>query len=323
MFRARAQTCMLFAIVHDRCTRVCPTRYSSFKIINSRTAFPGLTFHNIRFDTGYLMTKANRHRALVTGASAGIGAEFARQLAARGCDLVLTARRAECLQALASELRAAHAIAVDVIVDDLADPAAPVRIAAAATQDGRAVDVLVNNAGYGVPGRYDKVAWDVHARFMQVLVTAPLALCHLLLPSMRERGYGRIVNVASLAGLVPGTPGNTLYGPAKAFLVRVSQGLALENRACGIHVCALCPGFTHSEFHDVSQARELVSRLPRWMWMDADEVVRRGLDAVDRGRVVCVPGRVNRAIKVLADLLPDRAALAMVGRRAKDFRVRE
>jgi len=265
----------------------------------------------------------SRRRALVTGASAGIGAEFARQLAARGCDLVLTARREDRLQLLAADLRARHGVDVQVIVDDLADPAAPARIVATATRDDRIIDVLINNAGYGVPGRYDKVDWSTHAQFMQVLVTAPLQLCHLLLPAMRQRGCGRIVNVASLAGLVPATPGNTLYGPAKAFLMRVSQALAMENCAHGIHVCALCPGFTYSEFHDVSRARGLVSKMPGWMWSDAADVVRQGLDAVERGRVVCVPGRVNRAIKVLMDVLPDRLALALVARRAKHFRVRD
>jgi short-subunit dehydrogenase len=267
------------------------------------------------------MTDTPRRRALVTGASAGIGAEFARQLAARGCDLVLTARREERLQALASELHAQHGVDVQTVADDLADSAAPARIVEASTRDGRAVDILINNAGYGVPGRYDKVEWTTHARFMQVLVRAPLELCHRLLPAMRTRHYGHIVNVASLAGLVPATPGNTLYAPAKALLVKVSQALALENGAHGIHVCALCPGFTHSEFHDVSQARALVSKLPGWMWMNADAVVRQGLDAVERGRVICVPGRANRAIKLLMDVLPDRAALALVGRRAKHFRV--
>jgi len=261
-------------------------------------------------------------RALVTGASAGIGAEFASQLAARGCDLVLTARREDRLQTIASKLRATHGIGVDVVADDLEDPAAPRRIVAAATREGRGIDILVNNAGYGVPGRYDKVDWGTHARFMQVLVDAPLRLCHLLIPGMRDRGYGRIVNVGSLAGLVPATPGNTLYAPAKAFLLRLSQALAMENRANGIHVCALCPGFTRSEFHDVSQARGLVSRMPGWMWSDAADVVRAGLDAVELGRVVCVPGRINRAIKVLMDLLPDRVALGLVARRAKHFRVR-
>ena len=267
------------------------------------------------------MTSPICRRALVTGASAGIGAEFARQLAVRGCDLALTARREDRLQALASELRAKNGIDVQVIADDLADPAAPARIVSTAAREGRAIDILINNAGYGVPGRYDKVDWDTHARFMQVLVTTPLQFCHLLLPAMRERGYGRIVNVASLAGLIPGTAGNTLYGPSKAFLVRVSQALALENLGRDIHVCALCPGFTHSEFHDVSQARNLVSKLPGWMWSDANDVVRQGLDAVERGRVVCIPGRVNRGIKILMDLLPDRVALGLIARRAKSFRI--
>lgn len=268
------------------------------------------------------MSESMKRRALITGASAGIGAEFARQLAARGCDLVLTARREDRLRDLASELGAKHGIDVQVIADDLSDPGAPTRIVAAATRDGRTIDILINNAGYGVPGRYDKVDWETHAQFMRVLVTAPLHLCHLVLPAMRKRGYGRIINVASLAGLVPATPGNTLYGPAKAFLMRVSQALATENRAHGIRVCALCPGFTHSEFHDVSQARGLVSKLPGWMWSNADDVVRQGLDAVERGRIVCVPGRANRAIKVLMDVLPDRLALALVARRARHFRVR-
>jgi short-subunit dehydrogenase len=278
-----------------------------------------LTIHDNHTD----METSARRRALVTGASAGIGAEFARQLAARGYDLVLTARREDRLRELASVLRTKHGIGVQVIPDDLADPAAPARILECVTREAGAIDILINNAGYGVPGRYDKVDWDAHARFMQVLVTAPLQLCHRVLPAMRERGYGRIVNVASLAGLVPATPGNTLYGPAKAFLMRVSQALALENRAHGIHVCVLCPGFTHSEFHDVSQARGLVSKLPGWMWSDAADVVKQGLDAVERGRVVCVPGRANRGIKVLMDLLPDRIALGLVARRAKDFRLRD
>lgn len=262
-----------------------------------------------------------RLRALVTGASAGIGAEFARQLAARGCDLVLAARRMDRLEALAADLRARHGIAAEAICVDLADAAAPATLVAAATAQNRPVDILINNAGYGVPGRYHAVDWPTHARFMQVMVTAPLELCHLLLPGMRDRGHGRIINVASLAGLIPGTPGNTLYGPAKAFLVRVSQALAAENRAHGIHVSALCPGFTHSEFHDVSQARALVSRLPGWMWSTAEEVVRQGLAAVESGRVVCVPGRINRLIKVLLDLLPDGAAGRLVAGRSRHFRV--
>lgn len=264
-----------------------------------------------------------RRRALITGASAGIGAEFARQLAARGCDLLLAARRVDRLETLASDLRARHGIDAEAVCVDLADAEAPATLVAAAMVHNRPVDILINNAGYGVPGRYHNVAWPTHARFMQVMVSAPLQLCHLLLPGMRDRGHGRIINVASLAGLIPGTPGNTLYGPAKAFLVRVSQALAAENHAHGIQVSALCPGFTRSEFHDLSQARALVSRLPGWMWSTAEEVVRQGLDAVESGRVVCVPGRINRTVKVLLDLLPDRAACRLVAGRSRHFRVRD
>ncbi|HEX7129748.1 MAG TPA: SDR family NAD(P)-dependent oxidoreductase, partial [Rhodanobacteraceae bacterium] len=160
-----------------------------------------------------------------------------------------------------------------------------------------------------------------HEEFMRVLTIAPTELSHRLLPAMRERGYGRIVNIASLAGLVPGTPGHTLYAAAKAYLIAFSQSLGLENRAHGVNVCALCPGFTYSEFHDVTGAREKVSKMPRWMWMDADRVVREGLDAVERGAIVYVPGRINRSIRRLFKLLPDRLALRLIARRAKHFRV--
>jgi short-subunit dehydrogenase len=261
-----------------------------------------------------------RHRALVTGASAGIGAEFARQLAARGCDLVITARRGERLQALASELRARHGVAVQVIADDLADPGAPARIIAATTSTGP-IDILVNNAGYGVPGRYDKVDWQTHARFMQVLVTAPLELCHLLLPAMRERGYGRIVNVASLAGLIPGSMGHTLYGATKSFLVKFSQSLHLENLSTGVHVSALCPGFTFSEFHDVNDTRDQLSQsTPEWLWMGADEVAAMGYEAAEANRPVCVTGAPNKAIAAFAKIVPDDWTLALMASQSGRFR---
>lgn len=258
--------------------------------------------------------------ALVTGASAGIGAAFARALAARGVPLILTARRADRLDALARELGSAHGVDVVCLPDDLADPQAPERLVAAITQRGLAVDWLINNAGYGVTGYLSSQPWPVHAAFLQVLVTAPTELCHRLLPGMRERGHGRIVNVASLAGHVPGSAGQTLYAGAKAYLIKLSQALMLEYGADGVHTCALCPGFTYSEFHDVTGSRALMSKLPRWMWMDADTVVAQGLAAVKRGDAVYVNGRVNRAIKTLFKLLPDGVALRMIGRRSRQFR---
>ncbi|HEY0180855.1 MAG TPA: SDR family oxidoreductase [Dokdonella sp.] len=259
--------------------------------------------------------------ALVTGASAGIGAAFARELAARGHALVLTARRADRLDALAAELRARHGVAVHCIPCDLADADAPARLAAEIARLGVVVDVLINNAGYGVTGTFLARPWRTHADFIQVMMTAPTELCHRLLPAMLERGHGRIVNVASLAGLLPAPAGHTLYAASKAYLIRFSQALALENRRRGVHVCALCPGFTYSEFHDVNGARARVARVPGWLWADAPAVARDALEAVERGEVVRIVGGVNRAIARLFRLLPSRVALGLIDRRGKDFRV--
>lgn len=262
----------------------------------------------------------HRPLSLVTGASAGIGEAFARELAARGHDLVLVARRTERLQALAEELHERHGTHAHVLPADLADPTAPRQLVDALQSLGLSVDWLVNNAGYGVPGTFDASDWPVHADFLQVLLAAPTELAWRLLPGMRERAYGRIVNVASLAGHVPGSAGHTLYAASKAYLIKFSQSLALENRHWGVHVCALCPGFTRSEFHDVTGTRALVGKLPRFMWQDAQTVAREGIDAVERGEAVHVTGRVNRAIKAMAKLMPDRLALWLSARESRRYR---
>ena len=263
-------------------------------------------------------TDAAPDYALVTGASAGIGAALARELARRGQPLVLLARRAERLESLAAELR--PLVACEVIAADLADRAAPAAVIGELERRGLAVGTLVNNAGYGLPGAFHASDWAAHAAFLQVMVGAVCELSHGLLPGMRARRRGAILNVASLAGHVPGSAGHTLYAAAKAFMIRFSQSLALENADAGVRVCALCPGFTYSEFHDITGTRAQVSRMPRWMWMQAEEVAREGLDALERGEVVHVPGRANRAIKALAKLMPDRMALRLVQKRSKDFR---
>ena len=141
-----------------------------------------------------------------------------------------------------------------------------------------------------------------------------------LLPGMRERGHGRIINVASLAGHVPGSAGQTLYAGAKSYLIKLSQALHLEYGHDGVHTCALCPGFTYSEFHDVTGSRTMMSKLPKWMWMDAETVVRQGLDAVERGDAVYINGRVNHTIKTMMKLIPDRLALSMMARQSRKFR---
>jgi short-subunit dehydrogenase len=258
--------------------------------------------------------------ALVTGASAGIGAAVARELAARGSNLILTARRRDRLELLGAELQQRYSVRTESIEADLGDAAAPRRLCEEIARRGFTVDVLINNAGYGVTGHFPSQPWDVHAQFLQVMVTAPCELAWRLLPDMQQRGYGRIVNVASLAGLVPGSAGHTLYAASKAFLIKFSQSLALENARKGVNVCALCPGFTYSEFHDVTGTRSVVSKMPNWMWLSAEEVAREGIDAVERGEAVWVTGRVNRTIKALMKLLPDRFALRTMQKRSRNFR---
>lgn len=256
--------------------------------------------------------------ALITGASSGIGAALAREYARRGVPLILTARRAERLQALADELR--PLVEVVVIAADLADPCAPAALHADIVGQGLHVAHLVNNAGYGVPGRYLSADWKAHADSLQVMLTAVCELTYRFLPAMEAAGYGRIINVASLAGLVPASAGHTLYGATKAFLIRFSESLALETAAKGVHVCALCPGFTYTEFHDVNGMRERVSKLPKLLWLDADRVASLGLDAVERGQTRCITGRANRVIAGISKYLPDGLARALVASRSKEFR---
>ncbi|KAA9130251.1 SDR family oxidoreductase [Marinihelvus fidelis] len=234
--------------------------------------------------------------ALVTGASAGIGTAFCRALAARGYDLVLVARREDRLKTLADELNAQCGTRCHVLAADLADPAAPATIVAQLMDAGIEVECLVNNAGYGVPGRLVEVDWKTHADFLQVMVTAVCELCRALMPGMIDRGRGQIINVASVAGHMPGSEGHTLYAASKAFLIKLSESLSLEGRRHGIRVSALCPGFTYSEFHDVTGTRDRVSTMPGFMWLQADEVAEYGLDAVlgRKHRTVAIPGRVYR-----------------------------
>jgi uncharacterized protein len=258
--------------------------------------------------------------ALVTGASSGIGEAFADVFAAAGWDLVITARREDRLRALAERLERQHGRRVHVITADLAQRDAPARLCDEIAARGIAVDALVNNAGYGVAGSYVNNAWAQHDTFIQVMVTAVAELTHRLLPPMIERRYGRIVNVASLAGLVPPSAGHTLYAASKAFLIRFSESLAQEVRHHGVHVTALCPGFTLSEFHDVLGTRQMMSKLPAFMWMDSPTVARQGYDAVMAGKPVHVTGLVNSGIATLVRMLPYGIVAAVNRRISRSYR---
>ena len=264
----------------------------------------------------------SRRLVLVTGASAGIGAEFARQYAARGWDVALSARRTDRLEALAQELREARGVQALVFAQDLAAPDSVDNLFASVQAAGRHVDGLVNNAGYGLKGAFFETDWTDQADFIRVLFTAPVELVHKLLPGMKARGYGRIVNVASVAGYAPGAMG--LYAAVKAAMIKFSESVQAECEAEGLNIncSALCPGLTRTEFHDVAGLDAMVEESPDWAWMEAAPVVEAGIEAVERGQPVCVPGAVNKGLATAARLLPEPLGRAVMKRRAERERNR-
>lgn len=261
-----------------------------------------------------------RPLCLVTGASAGIGAALARKYAVQGWDLFLVARRKAPMSQLASELKQAHGTKSHIFTQDLAVPDAAMRILANIAENGLHIDGFVNSAGYGHPGVYMDSDWQAHERFIQLMVTQPCALTYGVLEYMLEKNFGRIIHVASLAAQVPGSRGHTLYAASKSFLVKFSQSLSAEYADRHIYVSALCPGFTYSEFHDVNGTREMVSKMPDFMWMQADVVAEMAYWACERQRTVFVPGRVNRFVAFLGKLLPERVAEGLMRRNSKTFR---
>lgn len=256
--------------------------------------------------------------ALITGASAGIGAAFARHLAGEGVNLLLVARRADRLAALAEELSAAHGVRVDVFAADLTDPSSPATITAFADSNGIAVDILVNNAGLSGKGAFTDAPWPTLAGELQLMVTAVTELCHRFAPGMKERRWGRIVNLSSLAAFAP--PGaSLLYTGIKAYVLNISQSLDMELKPFGVHVTALCPGFTHTEFHDVMGTRAEADHLPGLVWQEPEEVVRAGWAAVSKGRPVCVPGTVNKLSALAMKPLPAGVGY-FLGKRLNPFK---
>lgn len=260
--------------------------------------------------------------ALVTGASAGIGAEFCRQLAAQGYQLVLVARRMDKLQQVADELRESHGTRSLIITADLSRSDACQSVVKRLEDENIEIEYLVNNAGYGLPGSFHIPGWQEHADFIQVMMTAVCELTWRLLPGMQKRGRGFIVNVASVAGLVSVSAGHTLYGASKSFLVRFSESLALENEDTGVKVTALCPGFTYSEFHDVNGTREMISQLPDYLWLEARDVVADAIKAMAAESVkpLVIPGTQYKLIVFANRYLPWLAAF-FTRRHAKNFRV--
>ncbi|MBI1378880.1 MAG: SDR family NAD(P)-dependent oxidoreductase [Frankiales bacterium] len=250
--------------------------------------------------------------ALVTGATAGIGAEFARQLAARGDDLVLVARDVERLTAYADELGRAHRVRVEVLPADLTDRTALAAVADRLADDARPVDLLVNNAGFGVNQSFVGGDLDAEQAMLDVLVTATMRLTHAALPGMVGRGTGGVINVSSVAGFIAGGS----YSAAKAWTTVFSESVDRQLHGTGVRVMALCPGFTHTEFHQ--RGGMDVSHLPDWMWLDAPDLVRGALADFGRGKPVSVPGAQYKVLSTLARYLPRPVVRRASGVRGPD-----
>lgn len=232
-------------------------------------------------------------KVLITGASAGLGAEFARQLAAQGRDLVLVARRTKPMQRLATELHDEYNVEVDVLPADLSVQGEPEKLFAVVQQRGHIIDYLINNAGSVGPDLIRNPDWDAQQRYIELMITSYAAMCHYFIPPMRERGDGRVINVASVAGLIS-FAGDYSYGPTKAYLVSLSRSLSLSFKEDGVKVMALCPGFTHTDFHASERQTKMKKGTPDFLWYDADVVVREGLAAVERGCSTYTSGRLYR-----------------------------
>ncbi|MGC6475182.1 MAG: SDR family NAD(P)-dependent oxidoreductase [Parvibaculales bacterium] len=256
-----------------------------------------------------------RKYALVTGASAGIGQEYADVLAQNGYDLVLTARREERLAELAGELETKYGIQVHYFAHDLSDPKAVGKLVKNIEKAGLEIDFLLNNAGYTVPGKFDMAKWSAQQELITTMLGAPSELIHAFGPKMREKGRGYIVNVASVAGLLPGAPGGTLYGPIKSFVVKFSQALYAEYAPSGVHVQGLCPGFVMSEFHDMAGNRDKMNRLPKYMWLDRRYLCETSFQnvMVNKGPI-CVPGLFYKVLTSIVKLLPSNFAARQLAR---------
>lgn len=246
--------------------------------------------------------------ALITGATAGIGAEFARQLAAAGHDLVVVARDASRLNALATDLSDQHGVQVEVLPADLAD--AESRLAVERRLAESPVDLLINNAGFGTNGSFTAVEVEHLQSQLDVNVTSVLRLTKAAVGGMVVRGSGAVINVASVAGFFPAT--GAAYGASKAWVIAFSEGMSVSLAPHGVRVLVLCPGFTRTEFH--ARSGDDTSKIPGALWLDADRVVRECLADLAKGRTVSVPGKRWKAIVGVGRLIPSPVRRAVGGK---------
>ena len=256
-------------------------------------------------------------RALITGASSGIGTSFARHAGAQGCDVVLVARRKDVLAKLAAEIEAAHGVKASVICADLCSPEAVQSVLEEASE----IDILINNAGYSIPPLYENTAWLAQRAFLEITVMTPAALVHGVLAGMLKRGFGRIINVASAAAFSSGAAGHTLYPGAKSFLVKFSQSLSAEVQARGVLVSALCPGFVQTGFHEANGTSAQMAKAPRHFWQSPEAVVSEAWTRNAKGHEIIVPGLHNKIAIAMLRHLPEAWTQSLVRAQAETYRV--
>ncbi len=252
------------------------------------------------------MSTTDRKLALITGASSGIGAAFARLAAAKGYDVALVARRADRLETLASELTSKFSVSAQFRPTDLCAPDAAGAVCQWIKTGRRKVDVLINNAGYSIPQSFAATPLARQTDYIELGVSGPVALCHHFLPGMIERGWGRIINISSITAFSSGGKGHTLYPASKSFLVKFSQSLNAEVAPKGVFVTAVCPGFVDTEFQQANNMADKMTSTPKFLKQTAEDVAEESWTRNDRGVEIVVPGFLPKVAAAALKLIPEQ-----------------